>query len=149
MKSLSLQMSFSLRFNVWLKWTDTRLIFQNLNEDHYQNVIPEYKATKLWKPMLEFKNSNEGQILTYHSSSSDMLVVRNGVGKVAPPSQWDEGRLFNSSETEILWRSAHLMKFKCHLDLYFFPFDYQTCHVKVRLVVVHSQAQKISNQKII
>ena len=97
-----LQMSFTLRFNIWLKWMDNRLHYQNLNNDHYQNVIPEDQASKLWKPILLFKNSNEGQILTYHSSSSDMLVVRNGVGKAAPPSHWDEGRLFNSSETEIL-----------------------------------------------
>ena len=57
-------MYISLRFSVWLRWIDTRLQYQNLDVDAYENVIPEEVAAKLWLPTLYFQNSNEGQILS-------------------------------------------------------------------------------------
>ena len=125
-------MYFSLRFNVWLKWIDARLQYQNLDEDAYENVVPEMKAAKLWLPTLYFKNSIEGQILNY-DSSSQIMAVRSGSSKKAPFSQLNEGKLYNESETQLKWTSHQFKKFKCTFDLYYLPFDNQRCKVKVRI----------------
>ena len=132
------QMSFSLRFNVWLRWIDKRLGYQNLNEDHYQNVVTEKTATNIWKPLLVFDNSMPQQVLhsKYDPASSDMLVMRHGESKEAPLSQWNEAKVYNSSETEILWRTVHLLKFTCQFHLHYFPFDHQTCFVQVRSLTI-------------
>ena len=129
---VSWQMYFSLRFSVWLKWIDTRLQYQNLDVDAYENVIPEEVAAKLWLPTLYFQNSNEGQILNY-DSSSQIMAVRSGSSKKAPFSQLNEGKVYNASETQLKWMSVQLRKFKCTFDLYYLPFDNQTCKVKVRI----------------
>ena len=106
-----------------------------MNEDHYQNVISDKEAINLWKPVLEFTNSNEEQVLKYDLLTSDMMIRRSGSSIKAPQSQKDEARVFNSSETEITWRTVHFKKFKCQFDLYYLPFDQQTCYVKVKAKV--------------
>ena len=127
-----LQMYFSLRFKLWLRWIDNRLGYQNLYQHRYQNKIPDELATKLWKPMIVFENSKEGKVLKFDQSSSDMFLYREGESKDAPLKQWDEARIYPSNETKIAWRSENLLKFKCAFDLHYLPFDTQTCYVKVR-----------------
>ena len=86
--------------------------------------------------MLIFDNSIPQHILKYDPSSSDVLIVRNGDSQPATLSQWDEAREYNSKETEIMWKTVHLLKFSCLFDLYYFPFDQQKCfaHVSRRFV---------------
>ena len=128
-------MYFSLRFNVWLKWVDERLQYQNLDEDAYENVVPEMVAAQLWLPTLYFKNSIEGQILNY-DSSSEIMIFRNGDSKQAPLSQLNEAKVYNSSETQLKWTKFNqFKKFKCKFNLYYLPFDDQTCLVEVSHVI--------------
>ena len=141
---VSWQMYFSLRFSVWLKWIDTRLQYQNLDVDAYENVIPEEVAAKLWLPTLYFQNSNEGQILNY-DSSSQIMAVRSGSSKKAPFSQLNEGKVYNASETQLKWMSVQLRKFKCTFDLYYLPFDNQTCKVKVRIFTKNCNLRTMIN----
>ena len=124
-------MYFSLRFSVWLKWIDARLQYHNLDADVYENVVPEMVAAQLWLPALYFKNSIEEQILNY-DSSSEILIWRNGHSKKAPLSQLNEAKIYNSSQTLLEWTSVQFKKFKCKFDLYYLPFDNQTCVVEVR-----------------
>ena len=129
-------MYFSLKFIVWLKWRDDRLDYQNLNQDQFQNVISKEVAMKLWKPRLIFDNhigdKVGGYILEYSPISSALMLVRNGNGTKAEQSRLYEARIYSSSQTELLLRTIQFMKFECHFDLQYFPFDEQTCSVKVR-----------------
>ena len=59
------------------------------------------------------------------------MLTKNGHWKEAPLHQMDEARIFNPNETDILMQTVHLLKFKCSFDMYFFPFDHQTCFVTV------------------
>ena len=123
-------MYFSLKFNVWLGWIDYRLGFQNLNKVPYKNEIHEF-AEKIWKPQIVFENNLQRKILRYQSESSFLMLTKNGHWKEAPLHQMDEARIFNPNETDILMQTVHLLKFKCSFDMYFFPFDHQTCFVTV------------------
>ena len=124
-------MYVSLRFILWLKWIDTRLGYENLAEKYYRNKISDDKAAKLWKPLVVFKNNVEGQNLQFEPSTSDIFLNRTGGSTEAPLEQAYEAEVYASNETEIIWRSTHLMKFKCQFDLYYLPFDNQTCFVEV------------------
>ena len=128
-------MYFSLKFNIWLKWKDIRLTFQNLKESHFQNEVSAKNIENLWKPRLKYVNSQskktEKQILQYSSLSSAIMLSREGPFTEAPLSQWDEARVYNSSTTEILWRSLHFMSFACDFEMFYFPFDLQICFIKV------------------
>ena len=120
------QMYFSMRFRLWLKWIDQRQCHENLAEEWFQNKLPDNQATKLWKPMISFKNNVEGKMLKFHPTSSDIFLKKTGQSQVAEPHHYHEAKVYASNETDIIWSSAHLMKFKCQFDLFFLPFDNQT-----------------------
>ena len=124
-------MYFSMRFRLWLKWIDQRLCYENLAEKWFQNKLPDNQATKLWKPMITFKNHVEGKMLKFHPSSSDIFLKKTGQSQVAEPHHYHEAKVYASNETEIIWSSAHLLEFKCKFDLFYLPFDNQTCFVQV------------------
>ena len=132
-----LQLYLTLKFKVWIKWKDTRLQYEDLKTHHFKNSIRENVALKLWKPALLFENhrerDNEKQVLKYSPLPSIMMLVKNGHGKEAPISQIYETKLYSPNETELLWRSRHYMRFKCDFNLFYFPFDHQTCYVRVGL----------------
>ena len=73
--------------NIWLKWMDNRLSFQNLNTDCFENVVPSEIADDIWKPKLIFSNHNEKeterQVLEYNPLSSTLMMCRNGNGTKA------------------------------------------------------------------
>ena len=125
-------MYFLLKFDVWLRWIDSRLQYQDLDKDHYLNILSEKEISQIWTPTLVFENSNEGQLLKFDPSTSEIMVKANGRSKEAPISQLAEGKVSNASETDLRWLSFHIKKFKCEFDLYYLPFDLQTCKVKVR-----------------
>ena len=128
-------MYFSLKFRTWVKWRDIRLNYENLKRETYLNGITGDTATKLWKPVLIFENHNEKdkemQLLKYDHHRSIMMLKTKGLGEEAPLSKIYEATLFNSNETDIIWRSRYFVKLKCNFKLYFFPFDNQTCYLKV------------------
>ena len=129
-------MYFSLKFSIWLKWSDNRLEYQNLNEDNFQNIVSKEVAAELWKPVLILENyigdKVGGQRLEYSPLFSDVMLVRNGEGVSAGLSLLHEAKLYNSCKTEILLKSHQFLRFECQMDLLYFPFDDQKCHVKVK-----------------
>ena len=134
-----LQMYFSLKFNIWLRWKDQRIGYEFLKQDSFENEIEEKIAEELWKPILIFENHKEReierQLLRYSPIQSIMMAQKNGQSTGNPLFQIYEARLYSPNETEILWRSRHYKKFKCHFNMFYFPFDHQTCYVKVLLIV--------------
>ena len=128
----------SLRFDLWLKWTDPRLGYSNLHEDFYQNKLTKQKEIQLWKPLVDFKNAVEMVKLRF--TTSDIFLKPNGscwkncdleASKEAPMQEFHEAQVYHSNDIEIIWVTSHLMKFKCDFDLYYLPFDHQTCYVDV------------------
>ena len=73
----------------------------------------------------------------YIPSSSDIFLVRNGSSTDAPFSQIDEAKIYHPTETRIILRTMHHMKFKCRFNLAYFPFDYQTCYAVVCSKKIH------------
>ena len=145
------QMYFSLKFNVWLEWKDGRLTFLNLKENPFKNEISEKVIKRLWRPKLVFVNSNskatEKQILQYNPYSSVLMLIRDGPGSEAPLSQWDEAKVYSSNMTKLLWRSLHFMSFTCNFDMFYFPFDSQTCFAQVsnnQVRIIQSKAKLLN-----
>ena len=133
----SFQMYFSLKFLVRLKWVDDRLVYQNLNMDHLQNSVPWQMAhSELWTPVLIFDNHNERNPERHtleHTSATSTLIYTNGRCHEADPSQLEEAKMYHSNETKLSMQTLHFLKFHCDFDMTDFPFDQQTCFVKVSL----------------
>ena len=131
-----MQAYFSIKFVVWLKWFDARLSFQNLREDLFRNELSMSTVDKLWKPDLYFINgiSKEAglRIVKYDQDSSKIMLDAKNSNQISQLSQMDEAKVYYPNETEIVWRSDHFLSYTCKFDLQYFPFDQQTCFVRVR-----------------
>ena len=68
-------MYFSLRFVLWLKWSDDRLTYENLDENLWKNEVSNDKAAKLWTPLIVFKNNIEGKFLKFDPSSPSLFLT--------------------------------------------------------------------------
>ena len=95
-------MYFSMKFNVWLEWMDSRLQYQNLKSNTYLNIVPSELSSKLWKPTLAFVNNNEGQIVKYSKSTSVMMLTGGAHAQEPSFNQRNEAKVYNSNETKIL-----------------------------------------------
>ena len=128
-------MYFLIKMNIWLTWMDNRLSFQNLDTDCFENIVPFEMADKIWKPKLIFSNHNERdterQVLEYNPLSSTLMICRNGNGTKAGISELHEARVYTSNEAVFWLRTSHYTKFNCKFNLYYFPFDRQSCFVQL------------------
>ena len=125
------QMYVSIRFVLWLKWIDSRLTYENLAEDYYHNRLSKVEAAKLWTPTIILKNSIEGKNLQFDPSTTNLFLKKEGESSEVSLNQAYEAKMYAANETNIIWRSGQLLKFKCQFDLFYLPFDNQTCFVKV------------------
>ena len=121
---------------LYCKWSDYRINFQNLKQSEYENKISDDEENMVWTPKLVFSNNPQGHLVTFNPSANNNLIrlIRpNSSSYEAPMTQADEAKVYNSSETKLLMRNFYYLKFKCHFNFKYFPFDQQTCLVKVRL----------------
>ena len=90
-----------------------------------------------------FSNHNEKeterQVLEYNPLSSTLMICRNGNGTKAGISELHEAHVYTSNEAVFWFRTSHYTKFNCKFDLYYFPFDRQSCFVQLS---VPGSAQK-------
>ena len=63
---------FRVNFKIKLTWYDNRLQFLNLKTKHAANTLTEKEYIKIWKPKLEFKNS---EVWRYEINSGPKIFV--------------------------------------------------------------------------
>ena len=124
-------MTYSMKFNVWLEWTDGRIQFQNLNDESHLNKISDEVAMNIWIPKPVFQNNKNRAAIKYEPSSSVIMLIKNGTSGASPLLQMDEAKVFKSEETKLRMRTIHFLDFQCDFNLQYFPFDHQTCFVEV------------------
>ena len=102
-------MTYSLKFNVWLEWTDGRIQFQNLNDESHLNKISDEVAMNIWIPKPMFQNNRNRAAIKYESSSSVIMLIKNGTNGASPLLQMDEAKVFKSEETKLRMRTIHFL----------------------------------------
>ena len=59
------------------------------------------------------------------------MDVHTSKGIKSALEQIDEAWVYKSNETELLWSSLHFLQFNCDFDLFYIPFDQQTCYAEI------------------
>lgn len=127
--------SYKMKFLIYVSWFDSRLLFQNLNNVTFKNIIGKEKKDLLWTPPLIFTNSEKTTMLSIERSVDEpivnMFVKRSSSAEVAPPTYLDETYLYRGSENTLILRTEYNLKLHCIYDLTYYPFDYQMCSMQV------------------
>ena len=122
-----LNMKFSSRVTITIKWKDVRLFFKNLGG---QDNLAEEEVNAIWKPPLILSNSlNLESVL----KNEYLLVTIQQLipGKPNNEKQLYEGTTHDGNENDLIMSAKVDTDFSCSYDLHSYPFDTQICTIDI------------------
>jgi hypothetical protein len=110
---------------------DWRLFFVNLKTDErHKNIIGSEERDKIWIPNLVFDNSIEDfQIM--NDAFSSLMINQTGNSTTSLNSQLQEDERYDGTDNNLVYFRSYKMKLLCNFEQHFYPFDTQTCYIKV------------------
>ena len=125
------KMSFSAKFDLHAEWFDQRLTWNDLNNDKFLNIPNEEVIEKLWIPTVVFDNT-ETRFETPLDVKSRILVRKLGKHTVSPIEEMEEIAYYKGSENSLQYSRDFFLRFKCHFELHYYPFDSQICTILMK-----------------
>jgi hypothetical protein len=110
---------------------DWRLIFVNLKKDERRkNIIGPEEQEKIWVPNLVFDNSVE-DVQISNDPFSSLIVNDTGNSTITFNGNLQEDKQYDGSDNGITYSRVYKMKLLCIFEQHKYPFDSQTCFIKV------------------
>ena len=119
-----------LKFQLSLNWKDARVLYYNLKFDEALNSLSAEEKLTLWTPTIVFWNT-EQQLKTLNDDNSFASVKRAGNGTIIDRSMNEDIEVFTGSENVITFSRIYSIKFHCEYQMAWYPFDVQTCSMKM------------------
>ena len=107
-----------IKFTFTRLWTDNRIKVANVEDGSQTRILPEEKEL-IWLPWTIFENLKHKESLL----SSDKPNIY--LAKKVPSKELNESRMIVFYERELIG------EFMCDYDMFWFPFDSQTCGMKL------------------
>lgn len=123
----TIDMTYRIRFEITLRWTDPRLTFIHLRKDSERNVIDAKTRNRPWIPPLQFSNAANERIV----AQRNWFVDKTGEPKISPLSVLDETYSYPGLENNLAFQAKYNMIFSCEYQLHCYPFDTQICTLEV------------------
>ena len=121
-------MSFSAKFNLAVEWFDSRLTWNNLNDDKYLNILDQNTVKNLWVPKVIFENT-EDKFETPLDGKARLIVEKKEKYTLADETETEETAYYKGSENSIEYSRDFYLRFKCDYELRYYPFDRQVCSI--------------------
>ena len=124
-------MSFTAKFDLSVEWFDQRLAWNDLNDDQFLNIPNEEVINALWVPTIVFENT-EDKFETPIDRKSRILVKKEGQYTLSPVEEMEEIAYYKGSENSLQYSRDFFLRFKCHFELHYYPFDSQVCTILMK-----------------
>ena len=123
-----LDMMFTSRIALQLRWRDIRLYFNDLQEGW--NLLGQSDVDLMWKPTLILSNSVE---MLYIADNPHVFVhiLKRSKGMLVGETYLHESIRYPGSENDIIMTARFETEFFCIYQLNNYPFDSQTCHIDI------------------
>jgi cation transporter family protein len=105
-----LKMRFTMQITLRQRWMEQRIEFESDDPDIEYVTLDDALITKIWKPDIFFSNEASSFQHKLMLPNHYVRVYRNG---------------------EILWSSRLTLVFTCPMKFQYFPFDHQTCYMRL------------------
>ena len=102
----------------------------NLKNETSANALKGMDRYKVWIPNLFFENDAKGDYVRVLPLSV-LMVQKEGNPELKFDSNLNEYLEYKGTENPILFENIYDMKLMCELELHLYPFDSQTCYIKV------------------
>ena len=120
----TINMMVELTMEVFLTWSDERLLFFNPQRNK-DNIISDGLWKKMWNPMrnIIYENAIVGEVIyDWH-----IIQILPNVPEPLDASNAIENVIFNGSYNPLQLRQRMKVKYDCRFDVTRFPFDVQEC----------------------
>jgi hypothetical protein len=115
---------------------DWRLQFVNLkNDTSRKNIIGKQERDKIWIPNLVFDNSVK-DIQIENDAFSTLVINQNGNATRDMNAYFQDDEKYNGTENSLVYLRNYKIKLLCDFDQHYFPFDCQTCTIKVIICLI-------------
>ena len=108
------------------EWFDSRLTWNDLNDDDFLNIPDQDVIDKLWVPIVKFENT-ENKYETPHDQKATILVKKRGNPILSPIHEMEEIAYYKGSENSVQYARDFFLRFRCDFELRNYPFDTQIC----------------------
>ena len=129
-------------------WFDPRLTLLHLQEDSDLNVLWEKNYQKLWYPKLLFENIDPSKAFADRFLS--YKILRNV--KIAPMVRFGGStngtNVFKGSQHKMVRTQEYTYYWRCVYNLKWYPFDIQTCDMKMNLPRHYRDFIRLNPEKI-
>ena len=123
---------FTAAFDLKVYWTDPRLTWKDLSEDKYLNFPSQKEKDLLWFPTIMLSNSEKNTEVP-NDSKAKWLILLNSSFTMSTDDELHETAYYPGSSNQIEYSRKFNLKFKCIFKLGYFPFDTQTCFIKLEV----------------
>ena len=117
-----LDLSYTVRFRVTMKWFDSRITFRNLKPTDLENKLDILEIKKIWTPKLFIENPIKAYTYVeagYNSKESkgNVRISQNGPPKENGLLEIDEDYLYPGDENPIIMVNYFIETLGCKFDL--------------------------------
>ena len=135
------------KFDLKMKWFDTRLVMQNLKDEKYLNVLASNERDKPWIPAVIF-NNHESRERVVMDDNTDLFIVKEGKGHENSLGDIDNAELFLGEENPFDYKRSYSFDLECSFNLQSYPFDSQQCLIELRVPFAMRESVKLEANKI-
>ena len=126
-------MFIEVKFKLMITWFEHNVIWINLKENNLLNILAKEEIEDLWMPQMMFENADSIRPLMIDDVAL-IYVKKITEGEVLRyPDEINDQTYFNSSQNPLHYERKYQKKLYCDFNFFWFPFDTQTCGIKLRL----------------
>ena len=123
-----------IQFKMAMKWYERRAIFNNLKGTSGMNVLSRQEIESLWLPLVTYANTDKKETTrlgkpsewnTHVKVKRESNFTRGGLHLV------DEVEVFEGSQNYLRMMQIYTKTFQCQYAFHRYPFDTQTCTIKM------------------
>ena len=129
-------------------WYDSRLKFVHLKTNPSLNVLWEKSYEKLWYPRLRFENIDNSKDRSTRHLTYTIYRNPNIEPKLLNPGTENVANIFFGSDHKLVRRQEYNYFWKCVYILKWFPFDRQTCQMKMALPEHYTDFVKVRAERV-
>ena len=117
--------SIHLKFQIILKWNETRATYQNLKRDTTLNTLTDEDINDLWLPLVIYDNTHQEETTRLGEWRTTVTVTREGEFTRSGMEEVDEAEIFQGGENTLTMYQTYTHEFQCVYQLKRYPFDTQ------------------------